>query len=170
MIFLLLSLCPVLLHTSPALAAEAIVVGDIQYKPVADAVSEINSILKSRLKAYSTSDVAGKLRATVERDDASLVIALGKDVLSEALELPLSIKVIYGFVIAPPKTSRPQVTGVYMATPVSEYINTVRKYLPSVRGISVVGSRNLINILDGTNYAHVAMYRVSNPTELCGYH
>ncbi|MGD0283665.1 MAG: ABC transporter substrate binding protein [Dissulfurispiraceae bacterium] len=156
----------VLPFSSPTFAAEALVVGDSQYRPVDDAVSEISSILKSRVKAYSASAVAGKLRATVERDDARLVIALGKDALDEALHLPSTIKVIFGFVIAPPKTARSGVTGVYMATPVSEYVNMVRKYLPSVRSISVVGSRDMMNILDGSGYPQVVMRRVSTPSEL----
>ena len=165
-IFAALCISQVLFLFSSALAVEVLVVGDIQYKPVADVVGEIKSTVRLPLKVYSVSDVKERLLSTVEREDARIVVALGKDAVDEALMLPPKIRVVYGLVLAPPKTSRSNTAGVYMSTPVREYINTVRKYLTSIRKISVVGSRDMMNILDGSSYSQVAAYRVSNSSEL----
>ncbi|MBF0558182.1 MAG: hypothetical protein HQL08_05330 [Nitrospirae bacterium] len=162
----LLLLCQALFSVSPSLAAEVLIIGDIQYKPVADVVGEIRAKVKLPLNVYSTSDARGKLKAIVEREDARTVVALGKDAVDEALLLPPSVAVIYGLVIAPVKTSRSNITGVYMATPINEYVGTIRKYMPSIRRISIVGSRYLMSILDGRAYAQVAAYNVSSSSEL----
>ena len=150
----------------PAFAVETLIIGDIQYKPVVDVVSEIKSSLNSPAKVYATADVMGKLVQIADREDARLVVALGSNAVNEALKLPPSIPVIYGLVIAPPKTARQNITGVYMSTPVSEYVNTINEYLPSLKKLSVVGSQELMNILDGRSYAQVALYRVSSSSEL----
>ncbi len=165
-LFAALCISQLLFLFSSASAAEVLIVGDIQYKPVADVVGEIKSTVKLPLKVYSMSDIRERLLSTVEREDARIVVALGKDAVDEALLLPPSVTVIYGLVIAPPKKSRSNMTGVYMSTPVSEYVNTVRKYLPAIKRISVVGSRNLMNTLDGRTYAQVAAYNVGSSSEL----
>ena len=150
----------------PAFAAETLIIGDVQYKPVADVVSEIKSTLNSPVKVYATADVMGKLGPIVDQEGARLVVALGINAVDEALKLPPSVPVIYGLVIAPPKTTRQNITGVYMSTPVSEYVNTISEYLPSLKQLSVVGSQDLMKILDGRNYAQVAIHRVSSSSEL----
>lgn len=162
----LLLACLLSVFALPASGAETVIVGDIQYKPVANIVSEIKATLDSPVKVYATADVLGKLGAIVERENARLVVALGVNALDEALKLPPSIPVIYGLVIAPPKTSRQNITGVYMSTPVSEYVNTISEYLPSLKKLSVVGNQDLMRILDGKDYAQVAMHRVSSSSEL----
>ncbi len=161
-----LLLFSLLLFSSPALAAEVLIVGDIQYKPVADVVSEIKSGLRWQVKEYAIADVKGKLDGIVERENARIVVALGMDAVGEALRLPPSIAVVYGLVIAPPKSARSNVTGVYMSTPASEYVSTVRKYLPSIKKVSVVGSQNLLNALLGSDHTQVAAYHVSSSSDL----
>ncbi len=165
-LLMLLLLCSLPFLARPSLAADAFIVGDIQYKPVADVVSEIKSALKIRVNVYATSDVRGKLDSVVNKEGARLVVALGKDAVDEAVKLPPTVTVIYGLVIAPPRTARPNITGVYMSTPVVEYINAVRKYLPSIKKISVVGSQDLLKILDGYRRSQVEVYRVSSSSEL----
>jgi putative tryptophan/tyrosine transport system substrate-binding protein len=162
----ILLVCVILLVAPPALAVDTIIIGDIQYKPVADIVAEIKSTLSSPVKVYATADVIGKLGPIVDREDARLVVALGTNALDEALKLPPSVSVIYGLIIAPPKTARQNVTGVYMSTPVSEYVDMISEYLPSLKKLSVVGSQDLARILDGRNYAQVAVRLVNSSTEL----
>lgn len=154
------------LFASPAFATKVLIVGDIQYKPVADVVSGIKSTLRSPVKEYPIGEVRGRLDGIVEREDARIVVALGADAVGEALRLPSSVTVVYGLVIAPPKSARSNVTGVYMSTPASEYVSTVRKYLPSIDKVSVVGSQSLMNTLVGNDHDQVAAYRVGSSSEL----
>jgi putative tryptophan/tyrosine transport system substrate-binding protein len=156
----------VLLHASPAGAAEVLVIGDTQYRPVADVVAAIGATLRSPPSVYTTADIKGRLDPVVARENARIVVALGKEALDEAIALPPPVGVIYGLVIVPPQVTRSNVTGVYMGTPVGEYARTVRKYLPSIDKISVVGSHELLRLLDGSALTSIVTYGVSSPLEL----
>ncbi len=161
-----LCICFLFLLPSRSLSADIFIVGDTKYKPVADVVSQIRSTIRMKVNVYGTSDVRGRLGSIARSEGARMVVALGKDAVDEALKLPPDITIVFGLVIAPPKTSRTNITGVYMSTPVSEYISTVRRYLSSIRKISVVGSQDLIKVLDGTHHNHVSSYRVGSSSEL----
>lgn len=162
----LLALSCTLFLSSTLFAADVLVVGDIRYKPVAEVVSGISSMLRSQVREYPTSEVKGRLYGIVNREGARVVVALGMDAVGEALRLPPSVSVVYGLVIAPPRSTRGNITGVYMSTPVSEYVSVVRKYLPSVRKVSVVGSHTLMNTLLGSDHSQVAAYRVDSSSGL----
>lgn len=164
--FALLYLFFLLLCSSPACAAKVLIVGDTQYALVADVVSEIQLSLKSNSKVYATSEVKGRLGAAVEQETAQVVVALGMEAVGEAMRLPPSIAVVYGLVVVPPGNGRPNITGVYMSPPVSEYISTLRRYLPTINRVAIVGSHNMIkSLLDGES-AQVDVYRVGNSSDL----
>jgi ABC-type uncharacterized transport system substrate-binding protein len=126
----------------------------------------IKSGLDSSPKVYKTADIRGNLSSIVSRQGAALVIALGKDALDEAMQLPSSVTVVYGLVLAPPQINRPNTTGVYMATPAIEYINISRKFLPSLKRLSLVGSHEMLRVLDGKSYWQVASFQVGNTSQL----
>lgn len=147
-------------------AASVLIVGDTQYKPVADVVDVIKGTLKSPPKTYKTADIRGKLTPIASREGATLVIALGKDALDEALKLPSSVTVVYGLVLAPPHITRANTTGVYMATPAIEYINISRRYLPGLKRLSLIGSHDMLRVLDGKSYWQVASFQVGNTAQL----
>jgi ABC-type uncharacterized transport system substrate-binding protein len=147
-------------------AAEVLIVGDVQYRQVADVAAEIRAAVRPQVKDFAVEDIKGRLEKVVERENARVVVALGLEALTEALRLPLSIPVVYGLVIAPPKSGRANTTGVYMATPVNEYSAVARKYLPSMNRFSVVGSHSLMNHLLGAEGAQVSAYRVNSSPEL----
>lgn len=155
-----------LLFSSPACAAKVLIIGDTQYVMVADVVSEIQASLRTRSKEYATADIKGKLGSVVEREDAEIVVALGMDAVSEALRLPPSIAVVYGLVVVPPRSGRVNVTGVYMSPPISEYVATVRRYLPALTKVSVVGSQQIMKSLSGSDSSHVAVYNVGSSSDL----
>lgn len=155
-----------LLFCSPACAAKVLIVGDTRYALVADVVSEIQLSLRVQAKDYAVSEVKGKLGAVVERENAQVVVALGMDALGEALRLPQSVAVVYGLVVVPPKSGRANITGVYMSPPVSEYLSTIRKYLPSLARLSVVGSQNMMKSLLGSDAPHVSAYHVASSSDL----
>ncbi|RII26010.1 MAG: hypothetical protein CXR30_17765 [Geobacter sp.] len=154
-----------LLLSSPACAAKVLIVGDIQYAMVADVASEIQAALRAQCKEYATSEVKGRLGTVVEREDAQVVVALGMEAVGEALHLPPSISVVYGLVVVPLRSGRPNVTGVYMSPPVSEYVAAVRRYLPAIGKVSVVGSQNMLKTLGGDS-ALVDPYQVASPSDL----
>lgn len=133
---------------------------------VAGVVTEIQVSLRTQSKEYSTSEVKGRLGAVVEREDARIVVALGMDALGEALRLPPSIAVVYGLVVVPPGSGRANVTGVYMSPPVSEYVATVRRYLPELSRVSVVGSQSMMKSLSGGDSGHVVSYNVGSSSDL----
>lgn len=150
----------------PAQASDVVIIGDTELKPVVEVVTGIRSTLRTSSSTHPMSSVRGKLKAVVQQEGASIVIALGKDALDEALRLPLSVAVIYGLVIVPPQTSRSNLTGVYMSTPSSEYVSLVRKHFPGLRKVSIVGSRTMLKILNGNGLSQVTAYPVSNSSEL----
>jgi ABC-type uncharacterized transport system substrate-binding protein len=154
------------LFVSPALSADVVIVGDTQYKPVAEIVSQIKSSIRTRTSEYALSEIRGKLGAIVENEGAVVVVALGKDAVNEALRLPPSIAVVYGLVIIPPQSSRPNVTGVYMSTPVSDYVNIIRKHLPNLSRLSVIGSKTTMNNLLNNVSGEVQSYHVNSSTEV----
>ena len=154
-----------LLFTSPACAAKVLIVGDTQYALVAEVASEIQLTLRSQGREYATSEIRGRLGAVVEQEDAQVVVALGMDAVAEALRLPPEIAVVYGLVVVPPKSGRENVTGVYMSPPVSEYVATLRHYLPALGKVSVVGSQAMIKSLGGDS-GQVAAYHVGSSSDL----
>lgn len=155
-----------LMLTSPACAAKVLIVGDTQYAIVADVVSQIQASLRTQSNEYATADIKGRLGKVVEHEDAQVVVALGMEAVGEALRLPPSIAVVYGLVVVPPRSGRANVTGVYMSPPVSEYISTVRHYLPELTKVSVVGSQNMMKSLFGGSHAQVSAYAVGSSTDL----
>lgn len=154
------------LLSSPASAAKVLIVGDTQYALVADVVAEIQLSLRTQVKEYATGEIRGKLGALVEREDAQVVVALGMDAIGEAQRLPAEIAVVYGLVVVPPKSGRANITGVYMSPPVSEYAVTIRRYLPELDRISVVGSQNMLKSLHSGDTPQVAAYHVASSAEL----
>jgi len=155
----------VFLFFTPAVAANLIVVGDTRLKPVVEIISGIKETIKIPVKAYLPSDVKGRLMSVAAQDEARVVIALGREAIGEAFQLPSSIAVIYGLVVTPPPAGRPNTTGFYMGTPVKEYTALIRDYLHSIRRIAVIGSRDMLNILEGVNDPQIASYIVNTPYE-----
>ncbi len=147
-------------------AAEVVVVADSRLKPVAEIVAGLRKTLRASLKICSPEDARGALQRMVEKEDAKVVIALGREALSEALRLPPAIPVIYDMVVIPPTTSRPNTAGFYMATPAREYVDLVNAHLQFIRKIAVVGSREQLNILAADTAPQTVSYNVRNAFEL----
>jgi ABC-type uncharacterized transport system substrate-binding protein len=138
----------------------------MQYPFVANVANDIRSTLKTQVNDFTVADIKGKLNAVVERENAEVVVALGVDAVAEALRLPPDISVVYGLVVMPPKSSRTNLTGVYMSPPVSEYISTVRRYFPAIDTISVIGSPTMVKSLGGGTYTQVTSYQVNSSSDL----
>jgi len=164
-ISLLLFAIITLFYAAQCYSSDVIIVGDTQLMPVNKIISGIQEKLDS-VKILSPSDARGRLKGIAAKEDARVVIALGREALKESLKLPTSIAVIYDLVITPPEIYRPNTTGVYMATPVKEYVDIIKSYLPQIRRIAVVGSHDLIRILGGTANRRVLAYSVRNSFEL----
>lgn len=164
--FLLPSFLIVFLFSSSAEPANLIVVGDTRLQPVIDIISGIKETLNIPVKAYFPADVKGRLSSIAAQEDARVVIALGRDAIDEAFQLPSSIAVIYDLVITPPRVNRPNTTGFYMGTPVKEYIALIRTYLHSIRRVAVLGSPETLSVLEGAGEPQVASYVVTSSYEL----
>jgi ABC-type uncharacterized transport system substrate-binding protein len=137
-------------------AAEVLVVADSQLKPAMEIISGIKKSLGRSLKIVSPDEAKRGLKGVVEREGARVVVALGKDALAEALTLPPHIPVIFDMVVTPPVISRANTTGFYLATPVREYTDLIKKHLRSIRQVAVVGSRDQLTLLgrgEGASYA-----------------
>lgn len=155
-----------LVAAAPAESADVIVIGDTQLTPVTHIISGIRETLDGPLKIYSPSTVKDRLRTIAAKEEAKVVVALGRDALEEALRLPPSIPVIYDLVITPQTIKRQNTTGFYMATPVKEYLSVVRKYLPSIKRIAVVGSHDLVRTLECAPDPQITTYKVRNSFEI----
>jgi putative tryptophan/tyrosine transport system substrate-binding protein len=162
LIFLLLISLTFVMSAGKAGAAEVIVVGDTQLKLVTDVVSGIRKTMRASIASYSTADVKGNLNRIVKKEQARVVIALGREALNETQDLSIDIPVIYGLILTPPGINRPNTTGIYMAAPVREYASLVKEYLPSINRVAVIGSRDQLDILDGVNWEP---YSVKSPVE-----
>lgn len=145
-------------------AAEVLIIADPQLKPVTELTAGIHKTLRASSKTYSPAEIKGKLARLVEREEARVVIALGRDALNEALTLPHAIPVIYDLVVVPPIISRPNTTGFYMATPVREYQELLQNQFRELRGLAVVGSREYLHLLAGD--ARIDSHIVHNAAEL----
>lgn len=147
-------------------AAEVIIVADSRLKPAVEIVSGIRKTLTASMKSYSPAEVKDRLNDIVEKERARVVITLGQNALNEALQLPATIPVIYAMVVTPPRLSRPNTTGFYMATPTRQYLDLIRTQLPSLKRIAIVGNREQLSILSGEATQQVSHYGVKNCIEL----
>jgi len=149
---------------SQATAAEVLIVGDTRLKLVAEIISGIRKTLKSSISVYSSEDAKGSLSSIVAREQPRIVIPLGRGALAEALNLPANITVIYGFVLTPPFISRPNTTGIYMATPAREYADLIGKHLHSIKSVAVIGSSDQMRSLNSGR--RLDAYNVQSSIEL----
>ncbi|MFH1028600.1 MAG: ABC transporter substrate binding protein, partial [Pseudomonadota bacterium] len=136
-----------------------------QLKPVMEVTLGIRKTLHASTKTYSPGEVRGNLTAIMQKEEARVVVALGREALAEALTLPASIPVIYDMVVTPPAVSRSNTVGFYMATPAGEYAELVRNHLPGLKQVSVVGSRILLNLLAGDASSPLNSHPVNNTVE-----
>jgi len=140
--------------------AEVVVFGDTRLKPVVQVIEGFRSVIKAKPAVYSPAKIkSGKLDNIVRKEGARIVVALGQDSLNEALSLPSSLTVLYALVILPPKTARPNTAGVYMGTPIREYLKVVDTYLPELKKISVIASPEVLEVLDHSNQDNLKTYR-----------
>jgi len=70
--------------------ANLIVVGDTRLQPVVDIISGIKETLNIPVKTYFPADVKGRLSSIAAQEDVRVVIALGRDAIDEAFQLPSS--------------------------------------------------------------------------------
>jgi putative ABC transport system substrate-binding protein len=146
-------------------AADVLIVCDTQLKPVSEIVSGIRKTLTTPFRIVSPSEAKDALEVLVEKEDAKVVVALGKSALAEALRLPAHIPVIYDLVVVPPSITRPNTTGFYMATPTREYADLIKNHLHSIKKISVVGTRNQLNVLARGDVLQQSVFGVRNSVE-----
>jgi ABC-type uncharacterized transport system substrate-binding protein len=138
----------------------------MQLKPVNEIVAGIRKSLSVSLKIYSPAEVKGRLKNVAEREEAKVVVALGKESLQEALQLPASIPVIYDLVVTPPVVNRANTTGFYMATPVKAYAELIRSQIHHLGKVAVIGSREMITLLSRDAGPSFFPFIVSTPFEL----
>ncbi|MDO9309497.1 MAG: ABC transporter substrate binding protein [Deltaproteobacteria bacterium] len=146
-------------------AADVLIIADAQLKPVMEVTLGMRKTLHASTKTYSPGEVRGNLTAILQKEEARVVVALGREALAEALTLPQSIPVIYDMVVTPPAVSRSNTVGFFMATPAGEYAELVRNHLPGLKQVSVVGSRTLLNLLAGDLSYPLNSHTVNNTVE-----
>lgn len=155
-----------MLQPSSAWAADVLILGDTRLTPVVNIISGIRKTLRAPFKVYPPSDIKGCLSRVVKKEDPKIVIALGREALGEALQLPGGVPVIYDLVVIPPATTRPNTTGFYMAVPVRQYVDLIRNYLHSIKKIAVLGNRDQLNVLVGEELRQTTTHLVKTPYEL----
>lgn len=162
---ILSALLVVLLSALSCRAADVLIIADAQLKPVMEVTQGLRKSLRASTRTYAPAEVKGTLAAVLQREEARVVIALGREALAEALTLPPSIPVIYGMVVTPPNISRYNTIGFYMATPASEYAELLRTHLPALKRVAVVASRASLNMLAGDASAPVTPHAVKSTVE-----
>ncbi len=136
----LLVLFTILASASKSDAAEVVIIGNAALKPVSNVIKGIHNTL--HLESIVISPMVARdnleLKKLIDKEAPKAVLALGKDALSAALTLPEDIPLIYGLIINPVKTDRLNITGVYMATPVHEYVSLLSKHFPKIKKVGIV--------------------------------
>ncbi len=146
-------------------SSEIVIVGDTTLRPVNDIINFVSEALPYGISVYPPQEVRGRLGSILNRERAKVVIALGGDSLDCALSLPESVPVVYGLVIKPVNTKRRNISGVYMATPVSAYLFYINKYFPSLRKIGMICRTADYDIIDDWKAGRLALYRAGNSYE-----
>lgn len=165
-IFILSAVFAVLLFGVHAHAADLLIIGDIKLKPVSDLVTAVEASLPYETSVKSPAELKNDPEGIVRQERARAVLALGQDALQIALALPESVPIIYSMVINPPDTKRMNMTGVYMATPVSEYIVFINRYFPAVKRVGVIcepATREFF--CSDERKANPVLYNAANPYE-----
>ncbi|MCB2180610.1 MAG: ABC transporter substrate-binding protein [Desulfobulbaceae bacterium] len=158
----LLFLATLLCGTSKAGKNEVLVVGDTRLKPVVQIIEGIEDAMDRHVPVFSPQKAKGKLANLVKQHGARTVIALGRQSIDEALTLPSSITVLYDLVILPLSIDRPNTAGLYMGTPIKEYLKLVKAYLPDLKKICVIASPQVLSVLDDSAVPQITIYRVTN--------
>lgn len=136
---LFIAICAILtIFALPAHSADVLILGNSKLKPVADVISGIQKTINADVTVISTADTHDSIESIVRKKNVSAVIALGTDAVVNAEALPESIPVVYGLVIDPIETKRKNITGVYMSTPVSEYISFISKNFPGIKKLGII--------------------------------
>lgn len=161
-----IALIAVSLSACPADSAEVLIIGDAKLKPVSELIAGIEEALSYTSTVKAPADVKDNLESVYYREGAKAVVALGQDAVNAALSLPESIPVIYGLIINPPETARKNITGVYMATPVSEYISFINKYFPGIKQVGIICEpKTKAYLCSSAEPANVTFYHATNPYE-----
>ena len=126
------------IYPSASHSADVIILGNSKLKPVADVINGIQRTIRADITVISNEDEYKSIESIVRKENASAVIALGTDAAGYALSLPESIPVVYGLLIDPLETDRKNITGVYMSTPISEYIFYIKKNFPDIKKIGII--------------------------------
>lgn len=145
--------------------ADVVVVGDVRLKPVNDIITALRDSVSYETVAYSPGEVRGTLNAIVKNENAKVVVALGGDAVAEALSLPESVPLIYGLLIKPAVAKRQNTTGVYMTTPVAEYVSLLEKYFPNIRRLGTVVEPETGGPAVNVHTASVSFYKAGNSYE-----
>lgn len=154
-----------LLSSTICCAADVLIIADAQLKPVKEISQGMRKSLRASIRTYSPTEIKGNLTGIVQQENARVVIVLGREALAEALTLPSYTPVIYGLVVTPPVVNRPNTIGFYMATPAEEYAGLIRKHLPSLKQVAVVGGRDMLSVLASDVSAPLNTYSVKNTFE-----
>lgn len=166
----------ILLSAVQSESSDVIIIGDFRLKPINDIVRIIRESLPYEAAVYLPKDVTGVLNSIVRKENAKLVIALGGEPANDALSLPESVPLIYGLLVKPAITNRRNITGVYMTTPISEYISFLERYFPNIRKLGIVLEPETGNVLlHDVSSPSVTLYKANNSYEfikginrLCG--
>lgn len=149
----------------PGYAGEVILIGDNRLQPVNDVIIGVKQKLNMPVNTFAPSEVKGQLASVVAGEKARVVIALGREAIEEAIQLPESIAVVFDLVIIPPTIHRGNTTGTYMGTPVNEYLRVIGRYLPSMRTVSVVSGREVMKVLGEAGSARIVAYDAETPID-----
>jgi putative ABC transport system substrate-binding protein len=164
-LFFATALCLFFLGSPSAGATEIVIVGDTTLRPVNDIVNYVNDGLPYNVSVYRPQDVRGRLSAVVNGERAKVVVALGSDAIGYALSLPESVPVVYGLVVKPVNTRRRNVSGVYMATPVSEYLSYVNRFFPALKKVGLIYGPGSGDIGGARTSGQLVVHKASNSYE-----
>ena len=132
-VFIMVSSFPI-----AANAAEILIIGNSKLKPVADVINAIKMSSPAGMAVMSPEEAKEDLVNIVGKENTQVVIALGKNAVVYAQSLPESIPIVYGLVIDPLETERENITGVYMSTPVAEYVSFINRNFPGINKIGII--------------------------------
>jgi putative ABC transport system substrate-binding protein len=135
------------LRASLTFASDVVIVADTRLKPVADVISTIRDELPFETEVLTPDIGNDRLNGLVNASGARVVVALGTEAATMGLSLPDNISLVYGLVIKPLQTSRENITGIYLATPVSEYTSLFARYTPFIKRLGIVFENEMTDLV-----------------------
>lgn len=135
---ILISIIIVILSQTELSAKEVLVLGDSNIVPINEIIQKISETFPDKVTVYKPSGSTADIEKLIAKESAKVVVSIGFDYTKISLSIPPDIPVVYSLSIKPVLTNRQNITGVYIETPLGQYLELIERYFPDISKIAVI--------------------------------